>query len=226
MEDEPTPDELGFTWTVDDAAEALELTRAQALDLVRLGQLPALVCAPFGPGAPLTVRLRPGAVRAYAARRAGDGLTADETVRPVALEVVRAYLAAHPPTGDYETALREHRPLWASTRRSGRLLHLRVDAVLAAHELSGSPLLLTSSALESALERAGAVLVRGLTPAGDRGGRQRWGWWWRVPASLLSGDDVDGAAADVVRGVVEPGERLTSRGSGRPYLTDALESAR
>lgn len=222
MDNEINPDALGFTLTVDDAADALRLPSAEVIDLIRLGRLAALVTAPR-PMAPLTFRLHPASVRGFVMRRDADLLTSDETMRPAVLRALREYLAGHPPTGDYERALREDRPLWGATRGGGRALHLRVKSVVAAHERSGSPTLLTISAVSGALEQVGGVHVRGVTPAD--GGGQRWAWWWRVPSSLLPAEGEDGAVVDVLRGVMEPGERLTTRGAARPYLAGELEPA-
>jgi hypothetical protein len=216
--DDFDPVELGFTFGVGDAAEVLGLATAEVLDLIRAGSMRALVGS-AAPMAPLTFHLHPRSVAAYARRREQDRLTADETLRPLCLAALREYLETHPPTDDYDVAMRDNLPLWGSTRR-GRALHLRTRTVVEwVHRASmSSPV--TEAALIATLERVGAVKQRGVT-ATAAPGTQRWGWWWRVPPSLLRPRDEDGAAADMLLGVVEPGERV-SRRAGGAVLTGRL----
>ena len=217
MSTDHAPETYGFTLTADDAADVLGTSGAEVVDLIREGMLPAFVWAPF-PMAPLRFFLHPDVVTDYARRRRADILTADDTVRPAALKALRRYLADYPPTGDYDLALEKRLPLWGSTR-SGRALHIRPADVVAAHD--DPRVILTESALVNALERVRAVRVRGVVPLDDRGGKQRWSGWWRVPTSLLDGTDEDAAAADVLQGVVESGERLTRRAAGKPLLVES-----
>lgn len=220
MSTDDSPAGWGFTFTTDDAADVLGVATAEVVDLIRVGTLPALTWAP-SPMAPLRFFLRPESVTAYARRRELDTLLADETVRPVALRALRSYLERFPPTDDYDLAVETRRPLWGSTR-NGRALHIRTADVVAAHDDVRA--VLTESGLVNALERVRAVRIRGVVPASERGGKQRWGGWWRIPTSLLDGLDSDAAAADMLQGVVESGERLTRRGAGSAFLDTAVGS--
>lgn len=221
-----TPESRGFDLTVDDAADLLSLSHAEVLDLVRLGILSALSWS-AEPSARPRCHLASDEVDDFGKRRAADDLLSDEVVRPHALATLRAYFAKRSPTPDYERAIEEGRPLWASAKGGARTLNVRVESVLDWHRDEDPLGTLTISALTGALEQVGALRTRGLVPFGERGGtgKQRWPWWWRVPLSMLPPADGDDGKVlgDVVSGVREQGEKMSVRGAGRPFLVDPLD---
>lgn len=224
MVNQSNPGDWGFTLSAADVADVLDEPLATVLDLIRMGTLPAVVWAPDVHG-PLRVALRPDSVRDYAERREGDRLLADETLRIAGLRVLRAYLEARPPVGDYEVASRDGLPLWGSTKK-GRALHVRPEAVAAWSEIAPALPAMSASALTGAFEGAGSMRVRGVVPWDGRGGegKQRWGTWWRIPKSLHGRPDEDATARDAVLGVVAEGDRVTVRGGGRPMLVPGGEA--
>lgn len=221
MTDQPDYGSLGFALTTGDVAEVLSLTLAETLDLVRAHQMTVLVVPSGGIGG-LEFRYHPDEVSAFAHRKVTEQLPADATVHALVQAALRRYLAEVSPVADYDDALHMNAPLLGATR-TGEALHVRVDGLLEhhrGHSTSGMPL--TISGIENTLSHLGALRVRGVVPANDRGGKQRWATWWRIPLSLLHGDDESSTAADLVGGVREPGEEIRRRGAGSPYLAKPL----
>jgi hypothetical protein len=209
---------LGFTYTVDDAAEVLNLTRAETLDLVRARDLPSLLMSASTPTHPATFLIHADEVRALAYRREHSLLSSDERLRAVTQVRLREYLKAMPPVEDYDEAIEFGYPLWGRTSGGKRTLNVRPDAVQT-YLLGQDPLCgATTSAVIMTLERLGAVKVRGVVPWTTQGGKQRWGTMYRIPQSLLDGDSLDLLVRDVTAGQREPGEEVRRRPGSDPYV--------
>lgn len=221
MNERPDYRSLGFVLTAGDVAEVLECTTAQTLDLLRAGDISALITSTAGPMTPLMFLFHPDEARHAQVRRTHDLVTADETVRGLVQQVLRDYLADVPPVEDYDVALETNAPLWGSSR-NGRTLNVRTDAVLAYRRRTDGRVPVTTSGVEATLDRLGALRVRGLVPAATPGGKQRWGTWWRVPPSLLAGEDEDALAADLVYGVRDPDEEVRRRAGAHAVLAEPL----
>ncbi len=214
---------MGFALTAGDVAEVLSCTTAQTLDLLRSGDISALITSSAGPMTPLMFLFHPDEARHARFRKVHDLVTADETVRGVVQQVIREYLAAMPPVDDYDVALATDSPLWGSSK-NGRTLNIRTHAVVAYRQRTDGRVPVTSSGVDAALERIGALRVRGLTPAATPGGKQRWGMWWRIPPSLLDGENEDTLATDLLCGVREPDEEVRRRAGAHVMLSDPLEA--
>lgn len=212
---------LGFRLTLTDVAEVLEITRAEVLDHVRASELPVLWLPVLSGAYPRAeARFHPNAVGALAARLKQGSQTADARNRVRAQDLLRRYLAATPPTDDYDEALSRNLPLLASTRLRRAALHVRAEALAEFQASEGVAAPMLRSSLAHALEGIGAVRMRGVVPASERGGKQRWGTWWRVPESVMGADE-QAAMVDAVCGVRD-GEEVTRSGSGSWHLKKTL----
>lgn len=209
---------LGFTCTVDDVAELLELTRAEAIDLIRARDLPCLLKSASTPAHPATFLVHADEVRALAHRKEHGLLSSDERLRAVTQVRLREYLQAMPPVEDYDEAIEFGYPLWGRASGGKRTLNVRPDAVQA-FLLDRDPLCgATVSAIVMTLERLGAVKVRGVVPWSQQGGKQRWGTMYRVPQSLLDGDSLDLLVRDVTASQREPDEEVRRRPGSTPFV--------
>lgn len=209
---------LGFTVTVDQAAELLKLTRAETLDLIRARDIVTLLPSAPTPTSPAGFLMHWAAVQDLASRRGKKTLTSDEGVRSFVQPLLRRYLEARSPLDDYDEATETGYPLWGRAMGGVRTLNIRVDAVIE-FAMAEDPLRsITSSAIEMTLERIGAVRVRGVIPWGKRGGKQRWGTLWRIPQSLLHGEDADALVRDVTSGQREPEEEVRRRPGSAPLV--------
>jgi len=202
---------LGFTATVDDAAEMLSLTRAELLDLIRARDLPSLLLPSPTPIAPAAFRVHVDELRALADRLANRELSVDERIRALTQTRLREYLTACPPVEDYDEAVECGLALWGRTSGGRRTLNVSPSAVRAYVELLDPETTLTDSAIAMTLERLGGVKVRGVIPWSTPGGKQRWGTLWRIPQSLLRGDSEDDLVRDVTANQREPGEEVRRR---------------
>ena len=216
---------LGFVLSSSDAAEVLGNSIGEVHDLVRSGELTALVSSP-GPLAPLMFHFHPDEVSQTEVRLRklsnGSTLSTDVRNRVRVQKALRAYLEAVPASGDYDTALAGNAPLWGRTRNGTPVLHVRAEAVASFGTVAdGIPV--TMSMTRAALDYLGALRVRGITPVNEPG-QQRWGVWFRLADGFAPGDDDESA---VIRGIIfgarEPGERVTRRGMGPAYLADSLD---
>lgn len=213
---------LGFRLTAVDAAVTLQMTVAEVNDLLRSGDLAFLTMREQGVMPQLTARMHADEVADFARRARHNLLTSDVSLSQRVQAALREYLREVPPAEDYDEALVRDTPLLASTKR-GDALHVRSASVAAFHNTRHpEQAVLTDSATMGTLARIGALRVRGVIPAADKGGKQRWGIWWRVPLSLLDGDNTSAAVADVVDGVREPGERMRVVGKQGVFLDSLL----
>lgn len=199
---------LGFTLTVEDAALALDSTPGQVHDLIRANLLAYLtVPDPKSQVGRRTIRLHPEEVSTHAKRRI-DPVNITSPQRNVLRveELLRRYLLEVEPDYDYDDAMERSAPLWAGSR-NGRGLYISVRSMINFNErIEGPPVSVTT--IEDALERLRALRKRGIVPAGDKGGKQRWGTWWRVPMSFLPDAEDHDVTTDILDGVRQPGERL------------------
>lgn len=216
---------LGFTLTVADTADVLEIEPQEVRHLLLTGDL-AGVFTSTGEFAPLAVALHPDEVAAYARLRRARAQTVVSRNRSRALKLLDRYLRDIPASEDYDRAIVDSAPLLAC---SGHELatHVRLESVTAYQQrLDPAATPVSTSMLAEALERAGGVRRKGVVAAADRGGskaRQRWGTWWRIPAALLPEASGDELARQVVAGAIEPGEKVKVGRDGHVYLADPLD---
>lgn len=199
---------LGFTLTVEDAARTLDSTPGQVYDLIRANLLAYLAMPdPKSQVGKRTIRLHPEEVAAHA-KRAIDpvGLTSPQRNILRVEDLLRRYLLEIEPDYDYDDAIERCAPLWAGTR-NGRGLYISVRSMIAFNERVGGPPVSVTT-VEDALEQLRALRKRGIVPLGDKGGKQRWGTWWRVPISFAPDADEHDVTTDILDGVRQPGERL------------------
>lgn len=209
---------LGFTVTVDDAAELLKLTRAETLDLIRARDLPSLLLPSPTPASPATFLVHTDEVRALAARMARRALNSDERLRALTQSRLREYLRARPPMEDYDEAVESGHPVWGRALGGKRTLNVQADAIRRFFEEKDPLSALTESAIAMTLERLGGVRVRGIVPWSSRGGKQRWATMYRIPQSLLDGDSEDLLVRDVTAGQRESGEQVRRRPGSTPLV--------
>jgi hypothetical protein len=218
---------LGFALTTPDVADILNKNESEVHDLVRTGSLPCLVKADSPMGL-LRMWFHPDDVSYIEVRlretSARTSLHTDHLNRLRVQAALRAYLAAVPPTEDYDDALLRNAPLFGSTRRRARRVHVRAEAVAAfGSTLDSVPV--TTSMVRAALEYFGAIRVRGVTAAAEPG-TQRWGTWFRLPEGFDLGEaDENSVIRGVVAGGYEPGERVSRRREGAAYLAEPLKAA-
>jgi hypothetical protein len=209
---------LGFTLTVNDAAELLSLTRAETLDLIRARDLPSLLLSSPTPMSPATFLLHVDEVRALAGRMESQELTSDERIRSLTQARLRDYLAACPPVDDYDEAIECGHPLWGRVLGGRRTLNVRADAIRDFFARIDPLMSMTESSIAMTLERLGGVKVRGVVPWATVGGKQRWATMYRIPQSLLDGDSEDVLVRDVTAGQREPGEEVRRRPGSAPMV--------
>lgn len=218
MSTPPDYAELGFTVTVDDAAELLKLTRAETIDLIRARDLPSLLLPSPTPASPATFLVHVDEVRALAARLERRRLNTDERLRALTQSRLREYLLARPPMEDYDDAIQHGHPVWGRALGGRRTLNVRADAVREFFAEADPLSALTESSIAMTLERLGGVKVRGVVPWSDRGGKQRWATMYRIPQSLLDGDSEDLLVRDVTAAQREPGEEVRRRPGSAPFV--------
>lgn len=211
---------MGFTVTVDDAAELLKLTRAEVLDLIRARDLPSMLLAAPTPAAPAAFRIHVDELRALAERVANRELTVDERIRALTQTHLREYLAACPPVEDYDEAAECGLPLWGRTSGGKRTLNVFASAVRNYVEMLDPQTTLTESAIAMTLQRLGGVRVRGVIPWSTPGGKQRWATMYRIPQSLLPAGAADetAVARDVTMPQREPGEEVRRQAGSAPFV--------
>jgi len=184
------PDAAGpFTLSLTLAAQVLNMTSVELLDLTRSGCALALLVPPSLTTDRPPLRYAPGLLADIRARLESrtDELRAAE-IRVVAA-ALRAYLTERPPLEVYDQAVNEGRPVLGRNNSGHILAHVQWDALVSwvqrAAPLAGPA---AHAAMPShasvALERLGCTQVRGVRAVGD--GRQRWHTWWRVPRSMWS----------------------------------------
>lgn len=214
---------MGFRFTVTDAALAMQMTVAQVNDLVRTSDLAHLMVRETGPLPQVVVLFHAEEVADFGRRVREDRMASDVAVARRVQESLREYLRLVPPTEDYDEALTRGAPLLAGTKR-GDALHIQSASLAAFHNNRRRPeqAPLVEANITNALERIKALKVRGVIPAADRGGKQRWGTWWRVPLSLLDGDNTAAAVSDGHDGVREPEEKVRRFGSQGVFLDAPL----
>ncbi|HYF72002.1 MAG TPA: hypothetical protein VD864_04225 [Nocardioides sp.] len=213
---------LGFTLTPEEAARRMDTTPGQLRDLIRNNELHFLVVASGDPLRPLTIRIHRDEPQAYLDRKQRELDTVDDRNRLRVTEALRRYLAEVPAVENYDDAVELGAPLLASTRE-GEAVHISPAALsdFCARTRKGSEAVLTITSIEGALPALRALRKRGVIPADSRGGKQRWGVWWRIPSSLLPGGTDDQMVDDMLNGVAD-GERLSRRGTGVPFLPGVL----
>ena len=209
---------LGFTVTVDDAAEVLKLTRAETLDLIRARDLPSLLLSAPTPAAPAGFRIHVDELRALAERLASRELTVDERIRTLTQARLREYLAANPPVESYDEAAEYGMPLWGRTSGGRRTLNVFASAIRAYVETLDPLATLTESAIAMTLTRLGGVKVRGVIPWSTPGGRQRWAAMYRVPQSLLDPGNETAVARDVTSSQRDPEEEVRRQAGSAPMV--------
>lgn len=215
---------LGFTLTAADVATVLGIDTAAVNDLVRSSDLVHLSVRSSESMPRPKLLFHPDDVRDYGRRMRTSQLSVSAALTGRVQPVLRAYLRDIPAVDDYDEALTLDAPLLAGTRSGADALHVRTQSVadwhVRAHPVEAG--LVTASAVQTVLERLGALRVRGLTGAADRGGKQRWGVWWRVPLSLIDGENEGAASVDAALGVRVNGEKVTKHGRGPAYLESPL----
>lgn len=211
---------MGFTVTVDDAAEVLSLTRAEVLDLIRARDLPSLLLPAPTPIAPAGFRIHVDELRALAERIQNRELTVDERIRALTQSRLREYLVACPPVDDYDEAAEFGVALWGRTSGGRRTLNVFASAVRSYVESIDPQTTLTESAIAMTLQRLGGVKVRGVIPWSTPGGKQRWSAMYRIPQSLLRPHDEDetAVARDVTASQREPGEEVRRQAGSTPLV--------
>lgn len=209
---------LGFTATVDDAAEVLALTRAETLDLIRARDLPAVLLPSPTPASPATFLIHPEQLRLLMQDRVGHGLSPDERIRALTQTRLRQYLQSCPPVDDYDEALEFGLPLWGRAAGGRRTLNVFARAIQTYVESLDPLTTLTESAIAMTLTRLGGVKVRGVVPWSTVGGKQRWSTMYRIPQSLLRGEDELAIAAEVGRSQREPGEEVRRPAGSAPHV--------
>lgn len=197
---------LGMVLTTEDAAGVLDITPHHVRDLMRSGCLGYHVLPDFSAYPKHRVRFHPDELASYQAVKVSGEVPSDKNNINRVQTVLREYLTDVPAETDYDEALEKGAPLWASTKQ-GQALHITVDSLVEFNrDTGGAPLV--HSVVEESLEYLRALRKRGLVPMSDKGGRQRWGTWWRIPKSLLPEGDDDQTVREILSGVREPDERL------------------
>lgn len=209
---------MGFTATVDDAAEMLSLTRAETLDLIRARDLPSMLMAAPAPTMPAAFRVHIDEVRALAERMKKRELTVDERIRVLTQARLRDYLTANPPVESYDEAAEFGMPLWGRTSGGRRTLNVFASAIRSYVETLDPQTTLTESAIAMTLTRVGGVKVRGVIPWSTPGGKQRWAAMYRVPQSLLQPEDETAVARDVTMSQREPDEEIRRQAGSEPMV--------
>lgn len=209
---------MGFTVTVDDAAEALSLTRAEVLDLIRARDLQSMLLAAPTPASPAAFRIHVDELRALAERIENREISVDERIRALTQTRLREYLAARPPVDDYDEAAECGTALWGRSVGGKRTLNVFASAVRGYVEMLDPHTTLTESAIAMTLQRLGGVRVRGVVPWSAPGGKQRWATMYRIPRSLLRPEDETAVAADVTLSQREPGEEVRRPAGSSPYV--------
>lgn len=214
---------LGFRFTAADAAAVIQISVAEVNDLIRTGDLAFLTYRAPGPLPQLTVLFHSDEVADFSRRRREDRVASDVALAARVQAALRRYLREVQVEEDYDEALERGAPLLAGTKQ-GDALHIQVPSLVAFYNQAREPhqAILTEHAVAGALERLKALRVRGVIPVADRGGKQRWGTWWRIPLSLLDGDNTEAAARDVVDGVRAPEEKLRRYGTQGVFLDAPL----
>lgn len=137
---------------------------------------------------------------------------------------IRAYLEAVEADYEYDSALERGAPLWVSLR-GRKALYIQISALSKYVESCGS--ILTKTTATEALKFMRAVPKRGVVAYGEQGSKARWGTWWRIPNSFIPDIEMyDNVADDILFGVLQDGDRVTTSGQGstdgEPYLTGML----
>jgi hypothetical protein len=215
---------LGFAFTAADVSATLGIDPAAVNDLVRSGDLACLVVRTSEAMPRPKLLFHPDDVRDFGRRMRSDRLSVSAALTARIQPLLREYLREVPAVEDYDEALALDAPLLAGTRSGADALHIRTQSVADFHARAhpAEEGIVTASAVQTVLERLGALRVRGLTGVADRGGKQRWGVWWRVPLSLIDGGNESAAAADAALGVRLGGEKVTKRGRGPAFLESPL----
>lgn len=206
MEQEPTPtpvapryDWMGFVFTDMDAQRILGLLRlADVHDLVRAGELAALTIRENGK---MVLRFLPDEITHYKTRVTMEQRNLNDRQTRRALGVVRDYLRRNPPVDAFEDAVERGLPVRATAKSDRVTVNVRAETIAVVHNardevVLGTEASVTTLAVERALQRMGAVKVKGFIALADKGyqeGRpkQRWERWWRLPRDLgLDGEKV------------------------------------
>lgn len=210
---------IGFTLTVAEAAEALEIEPHEVRHLLLNNDLTGVMVS-AGPFSPITIALHPDEVRAFAALRSTRKQTVDSRNRSRALGLLHRYLETCEPVDDYDRAMLEGTPLLACSGAE-LAVHVRPEAVadfFARTDHAGGSI--TTSMIMEALERVGGARRKGVIAAADRGSRkQRWAMWWRIPSALLANAGEMDVARQMINGPAEPGETARLSRDGQMYLT-------
>jgi hypothetical protein len=173
-----------FLLDIDAAAGVLDVSPTRLVDLVRAGCVSALLVRPSDTTDRPPLRFAPDLlIRDHELLRTADHVHRVAEVDAVAT-ALRAYLAACPPTADYDAALAGDLPVLARNRQAEPCAHIRADVLQARIQPDRRPgepdgALVLPSRMAWALSRLGCVRRNGLRPMG--GGPQRWEAWWRVP---------------------------------------------
>lgn len=197
---------LGMVLTIEDAARVLDVTPHHVRDLMRSGCLGFHVFPDLSDYPKHKVRFHPEELASYQAFKDSGVVPADKNNLNQVQAALREYLADVQAETNYDEAVEKGAPLWASTKQ-GEALHINVDSLIDFNrDTGGAPLV--PRVVEESLEYLRALRKRGVVPADDKGGKQRWGTWWRIPKSLLPDGDNDQTVSEMLSGVREADERL------------------
>lgn len=184
------PDAAGaFTLTVTGAAQFLGITPQELLDLAQANAIASLNIPLEWSNERPALRFAPGLLTLAAEMLADRRINAETADVSLVAEALRAFLRERPPLEDFESSKITGSPMLAQDRAGTIYAHLKAEPFVMYVNGLGKGFIL-GSRVRAALERLGAVQVRGIHSMIDK--RQRWGTWWRLPQTVWSaGEQVE-----------------------------------